>query len=48
MDQTRKRIRTTDEEIEIGLKREKDYNKVKTTDEEITLEFMYKGEQERG
>jgi len=48
MDQTRKRIRTTDEEIKIGLKQEKDHNQIKTTDEEITLEFMYKREQERG
>jgi len=48
MDERTNKIKTTDEEIKIRLRTEKDHSSIKTTDEEITLEFMYEGEHGRG
>jgi hypothetical protein len=46
MQNEKKATKTTDEEITLRLKREKDNTKpIQTTDEEITLQFMFEGDQ---
>ncbi|WP_200894635.1 hypothetical protein [Bacillus alveayuensis] len=39
-----KKTKTTDEEITLRLKKEKEDKHIKTTDEEFTLEFMREGD----